>query len=262
MMSPENSNIYQIVTKKVASALRLACEIQTTIDYKFQNMDLLFEAVIHSSGAQEQFRKYGTNLPWNERLEFLGDSILGLVLSNELLNRPESYAEGQLSKIRASLVNEDSLAQLASQIDLGRYLILSVGEERSGGRRKKSVLADALEALLELSIWMEATKPLSEWYWTCFKKKLSAPLTALVKEDYKSRLQELTQSSFKETPNYEVVEKSGPDHKLSFVVAVNFRGSRLAIGQGPNKKKASQEAAKQALGLAKDNPNFLTEGIT
>ena len=84
MMSPENSNIYQIVTKKVASALRLACEIQTTIDYKFQNMDLLFEAVIHSSGAQEQFRKYGTNLPWNERLEFLGDSILGLVLSNEL----------------------------------------------------------------------------------------------------------------------------------------------------------------------------------
>lgn len=236
-------------------------QLSKTIGYTFCNWELLVESLTHSSAARDLAKKVPqeNSIPWNERLEFLGDSVLGLTISSNLLKRPEGYPEGMLSKIRASLVSEPSLAAIGREIKLGEYLLLSPGEERGGGRQKDSVIADALEALFG-AIYLDGGFSAAEKViLDLFAEKLSSQLTDLIEKDYKSRLQELTQGTFKEAPIYRVVDRTGPDHRSSFNVEVEFRGRTLGVGEGPSKKAASQEAAKQALRLFLDNPGVLNE---
>ncbi len=259
-MKIENTVLFQKLTRSMQQRIMAASkQLCPRISYKFSNLDLFVEALTHSSAAQELFRKRKCQIPWNERLEFLGDSILSLVLSTYLLNRPDCFEEGSLSKIRAALVNEASLARLASRIDLGQYLLLSVGEDRSGGRTKHSVLADGLEALLGAIYLDSGYEAAQTVILGLYQDILVQPLTELVQEDYKSRLQELTQGSFKDVPNYEVIDQTGPDHNLFFSVAVKFKGLSLAVGKGSNKKKASQEAARAALLRLKKEPQLLAQ---
>jgi len=220
------------------------------LDWNFINPDLLLEALTHSSAARDFNRSHKDILepvPWNERLEFLGDSVLGLALSTALLKHPEKFPEGELSKIRAALVNEESLALIAKDLGLGEALILSKGEEKGGGREKPSVLADAVEAVLGAIFldggFAEAEKIILKLY----EYQLSKHLKDLIQKDFKSRLQELTQSKYKEIPTYEVVSQKGPDHNTSFEVEVKFRGVILGRGDGATKKRASQIAAQNAL---------------
>lgn len=238
--------------------------LELAINYKFSNPDLLVESLTHSSAAQELLRKTQGKamVPWNERLEFLGDSVLGLTLSSHLMGVSDAYTEGQLSKIRAALVNEASLADLAQSLGLGEQLILGSGEEKGGGRSKTSVLADAMEALFG-AIYLDSDYPKAEAVILgLYKEKLSAPLSLLADKDFKSRLQELTQSLYKEAPQYEVVEISGPEHQAMFQVCVSFRGQNLARGEGPSKKSASQDAARQALLMVGSHHERLTEGMS
>ena len=260
----ENTHIFNKINSKSQARLRASAQLCTKIDYNFTQVELLVEALTHSSAAQELLRRSQgkTVAPWNERLEFLGDSVLGLVLSTYLLNHHENFAEGQLSKIRAALVNEASLAGLASDLGLGEYLLMSSGEEKGGGRQKPSVLADAFEALLGAIYLDNGYEQTATVILNLYSEKLAASLKDLIQQDYKSRLQELTQSQFKEAPKYSVIDQLGPDHDTSFRVDVGFRGQKLGTGQGPSKKTASQDAAKVALKVVLENPNILTEGMT
>ena len=247
---PKLSDFYQ-------TSLTAPDSLMVQIGYKFRNSDLLFEALTHSSAAKDSMKRVGGVVEWNERLEFLGDSVLGLSISSYLHSHPESYPEGMLSKIRAFLVCERSLAGIANTINLGNFLALSPGEERGGGRDKPSVLADALEALFGAIYLDGGFDAANSVILTLFDKKLQSDLSNFTKTDYKSRLQELTQEQFKEAPSYEVVSKSGPEHDSLFQVEVRFRGQTLGKGQGPSKKAASQDAAKHALTSCRDNPRTL-----
>ncbi|MFW7379396.1 MAG: ribonuclease III [Oligoflexus sp.] len=257
----ENIRLYKLLGKDQQKRLLTLPRLCEVIGYRFKSWDLLVESVTHSSAARDLSKKQSTQspIPWNERLEFLGDSVLGLTISSNLLKRPEGYPEGMLSKIRASLVSEASLATIGKNIELGEYLLLSPGEERGGGRNKESVIADALEALFG-AIYLDGGYDAAEQViLDLFDEKLSSQLTDLIDKDYKSRLQELTQGSFKEAPVYRVIDRTGPDHRASFNVEVEFRGKTLGVGEGPSKKAASQEAAKQALLAFHKNPDVIED---
>lgn len=229
--------------------LRMMEQLCRRIRYGFKNRGLLLESMTHSSAARFVQKKYqkAVPMPWNERLEFLGDSVLSLVLSAALLQRPEGFPEGQLSKIRASLVNESTLARISRNLQIGSCLLLAPGEERAGGRDKDSVLADALEAFFGAIYLDSGFDAVSRVILDLYQDILTSSLTDLTQQDYKSRLQELTQGAFKEAPVYKVIKREGPDHQLDFAVEVLFRGKSLGMGHGPSKKSASQEAARAAL---------------
>lgn len=229
--------------------LKLMDQLCRRLSYQFLDADLLLESLTHSSAARYVQKKYNmkVSIPWNERLEFLGDSVLSLVLSSTLLQRPEKFPEGQLSKIRASLVNESTLARISTALQIGSCLLLGPGEERAGGRNKDSVLADALEAFFGAVYLDSGLENVKRIILSLYRDILTSSLTELTQQDYKSRLQELTQGAFKEAPLYNVVKREGPDHQLDFSVEVVFRGTSLGTGHGPSKKSASQDAARMAL---------------
>lgn len=244
-----NIDVLDIAKECFPLQVKLMEQLCRKLSYHFSDPNLLLESLTHSSAARYVQKKYNmpVPMPWNERLEFLGDSVLSLVLSSTLLQRPERFPEGQLSKIRASLVNESTLARISTRLQIGACLLLGPGEERAGGRNKDSVLADALEAFfgaIYLDAGLEAAKRI---ILSLYKDILTSSLTDLTQQDYKSRLQELTQGAFKEAPLYKVVKREGPDHQLDFSVEVVFRGKSLGTGHGPSKKSASQDAAKMAL---------------
>ena len=234
------------------------------IDYTFRRRELLLESMTHSSAARylQKRLQLAQEMPWNERLEFLGDSVLSLVLSSTLLQRPEGFPEGQLSKIRASLVNESTLARISRWLHIGDCLLLGPGEERAGGRNKDSVLADALEAFLGAIYLDSGFESVKRVITNLYNELLASSLTDLTQQDYKSRLQELTQGAFKEAPVYNVIKRDGPDHQLDFAVEVMFRGRSLGTGHGPSKKSASQEAARVALQAWKDIVQSGFQGIS
>ncbi len=234
------------------------------IDYQFRRRELLLESMTHSSAARYLQKKLllEQEMPWNERLEFLGDSVLSLVLSSTLLQRPEGFPEGQLSKIRASLVNESTLARISRWLHIGECLLLGPGEERAGGRNKDSVLADALEAFLGAIYLDSGLESVQRIVSHLYSDLLTSSLTDLTQQDYKSRLQELTQGAFKEAPVYNVIKREGPDHQLDFAVEVVFRGMSLGTGHGPSKKSASQEAARVALQSWKELVQTGYQGIS
>ena len=211
-------------------------ELEEKLHYHFKNRDLLITALTHSSYANEA--KAPTK--YNERLEFLGDSVLSLVVANYLF-RHSTRPEGELSRMRASLVSEEALFQFAKEIDLGAYLRLGRGEELSGGRERPSVVSDAFEAViaaLYLDGGMEAARSFILPFITEGKT---------AEEDYKTKLQEVIQQNPEDKLSYAVTGESGPAHDKRFEVTVLLNGSAMAAGTGRSKKAAEQQAAKAAL---------------
>ena len=215
-------------------------ELQEKLSYFFKDEGVLVQALTHKSYAHEKKGQFKDN----ERLEFLGDAVLDLSVSHMIMERFPDLSEGEMSKLRASLVNESSLASIAGEIGLYKYLFLGHGEERSGGRSKPSILADSFEAVMA-AIYIdggfdEAFKTISRH----FSKLLSK--TDLYK-DYKTRLQELTQDKLKCMPEYILERTSGPDHARVFEVELYVNGKLQGTGKGKTKKDAEQKAAKEAL---------------
>lgn len=215
--------------------------LQEKTGYQFQDQKLLIQALSHSSFINE---KKMNRLKNNERLEFLGDSVLELVSSEFLYrNYPEMY-EGDMTKLRASLVCEPTLAICAREMDLGRYLALGKGEDSTGGRKRESILSDALEALIG-AIYLDGGFTNAKDFIIRFilsdidNKKLFF--------DSKTILQELIQGNSKETLSYQLISEEGPDHNKEFCVAVLLGGKELATGRGRTKKAAEQDAAYQSI---------------
>ena len=219
-------------------------ELEKKLKYAFQNPALLEEAMSHSSYANE---RRGGHLRSNERLEFLGDAVLGFVTAEYLFTRHPEAPEGDLTRIRAALVCEESLHEAAQRLDLGRYLRLGRGEESGGGRTRASILADAMEAVFAavyLDGGIEAARPLIH---RCL---LDAQRESVVEEkrrDYKTALQELVQRESGQVLSYHLTGESGPDHAKEFSVAVELNGKPIGQGAGHSKKEAEQMAAKAAI---------------
>jgi ribonuclease-3 len=218
-------------------------ELQARLGYSFTDLRLLRLALTHPSVAHEQSHPVQTN----QRLEFLGDAVLQLALTRELYDKFPSYGEGPLTKARAQLVNRRSLAEQARQLGLGAHLILSRGEETSGGRERLSGLADTFEALLG-AIFLDggfesARQFILRQFGTSFGELSVIPTL----ENPKGELQEFLQSVSSESPRYHVISASGPDHDRVFECTVHHGGVELARGQGKSKKAAESEAAMAAL---------------
>ena len=218
-------------------------KLQTLIGYHFSDPALLAEALTHRSYANEQ----RTRCADNERLEFLGDAILGLVIAEALFRGDPQRPEGELSRLRAELVNAGTLAQLARQIDLGASLYLGRGEVKAGGSDKENILADACEALLG-AIYLEggitAARPV---ILQLFAQTMLEKTTQQGSSDYKSQLQEHLQALQQMPPEYVLTATEGPEHDRTFVVEARTPGVVLGVGRGRSKKEAEQAAAGAAL---------------
>jgi len=216
----------------------LAEPLESIIGYRFKNPDLLKLALSHKSFASES----GSGA-YNERLEFLGDSVLAAVVAHQLFDEYPQDAEGGLSKKKSLLVSRPSLAAWGEELGLGAHLLLGVGEETTGGRSRASLLANAVEALIG-AIYLDggydpASKFIRAW---CSRKHGS-----LLETDHKSRLQELLQKRHKAPPVYELASADGPDHDKTFKILVRLADKELGRGAGKNKKEAEQAAARDAL---------------
>jgi ribonuclease III len=216
---------------------------QTTIGYEFSNTDLLTEALRHSSYVNEQT---DAMLRDNERLEFLGDAVLNLAIGHLLSQSYPEMHEGDLSRIRANLVNETRLSEVARSIELGDYLLLGKGEIQTNGREKNSILANAFEAVLAAIYLDGGFDTALAIVNNHFGQLVDTAQDLNVGMDFKSRLQEAAQGSLKAIPAYEVVQESGPDHDKTFRVRMSV-GSINAEGIGKSKKTAEQEAARRGL---------------
>lgn len=216
--------------------------LEEALGYKFKNKQLIIEALTHKSYKQ----------PYdNERLEFLGDAVLDLIVGEYLYNKFKKSNEGKLSKIRASLVNETGFDKLARSLNLGDYIFLSNAEQNNGGREKSSLLSNAFEAVIG-AIYLEAglSKAKNIAINLIEENHEEISLDSLFR-DYKTTLQELTQARFGITPEYKVVASRGPDHKKEFEVAVLIEDKEYARASGKSKKIAQQESAKEAVEMLK-----------
>jgi ribonuclease-3 len=219
--------------------------LEKKIGVVFKNKDLLKEALTHRSYLNEN-PSAGSGRD-NERLEFLGDSVLELITSEFLFQTYLDQPEGQLTVLRASLINYQTLAKVAREIDLEKYLLLSKGEARDLGKARETILADALEALLA-AIYLDQGYPASQNFVRQFLwPQLEEIITKGLFRDSKSALQEIAQEKFKLTPTYKVLEESGPDHQKVFRVGVYFGEKLIAEGQGGSKQEAEINAADQTL---------------
>jgi ribonuclease III len=229
------------------SADRLA-ELEQAIGYRFRRPELIERALTHRSAVADG----DVTQPRadNEQLEYLGDAVLGMVVSEYLVSAFANWTEGQLSKSRARLVNAVSLCSAARRLGLGSYLRLGKGEEKTGGRDKPTLLADAFEALVA-AIYLDAGVPDAREF---VRRALLEPAIEmhgglLELSDHKSALQEFLQAKGLPPARYDVVRESGPDHQKIFWIQVDVSGLAKATGMGPNKKEAEQSAASQALEL-------------
>jgi ribonuclease-3 len=218
-------------------------ELEVRLGYLFRDRALAETALTHTSWRNEAPAPGRTD---NERLEFLGDAVLALVVSDLLMRRLPDSAEGDLTRARAALVSEGGLARAASALDLGRFLFVGRGEERTGGRARPSILADALEALMGAIYLDGGLDAVAGAVARLFQSEL-ADVDAHARLDYKSRLQERAQALWQAAPVYQVVAESGPDHDKRFEVALSFAGREWARAGGRSKKEAEQSAAAVAL---------------
>ena len=218
-------------------------KLEKYLDYHFEDPQLLIEALTHKSYKQ----------PYNnERLEFLGDAVLDLVVGEYLFSKFPKFDEGKLSKMRASLVNEEGFTRMAEHIDLGEHILLSNAEENNNGRKKPSLLSNAFEAVMGaiyLQVGLAHVEALMHKYLEEIYPVID--MTTLFK-DFKTTLQELTQAEFGVTPDYKLIGTSGPDHKKEFEIAVYIQDKEYAKAKGKSKKVAQQEAAFIALELLQD----------
>lgn len=230
----------QLADKKELEALALR------LSYRFNDSGILEQALVHRSFLNE--KAADQNIKNNERLEFLGDAVLSTAISHLLIEKFPDADEGRLSKFRARLVNENTLAKLAADIELGRFLLLGKGEEITGGREKPSILSDAYEAVIAavyLDGGFEAAFLLVSRQFSNLIDEVA--VTAEISRDYKTELQEQTQELFKAAPTYELISETGPEHNKVFEVEVLIKGERFGKGQGKAKKEAEQQAAMETL---------------
>ncbi len=214
------------------------------IGYEFKDPALLDRALHHSSWVHEHPEEAAGS---NERLEFLGDAVLELVITEHLFKRFGDASEGQLSKARSGVVNEARLAATARQLRLGEYLCLGKGEEGQGGRDKSSILADALEALVAAVYLDGGLEAARQVLVRLLAEDAERAISRAPKRDYKTRLQEKVQEIMHVTPRYRLVEALGPDHDKTFRVACLVEGKEMAQGTGKSKKEAEQDAARSSL---------------
>jgi len=217
-------------------------ELEEAIGYRFGNISLLQNALSHSSYANERWHN---SLMSNERLEFLGDSVLGMLVAEHLYRSFPNRPEGELTRMRADMVCEKTLAGIAGQIGLGKHLLLGKGEEQGGGRNRDSILADAVESVIAacyLDGGMEAAKRFIERF-----VLVNVPVNQMHNADYKTALQELVQQKKNQTLAYRLVGESGPDHDKQFEVELTLNGNVIGRGVGSSKKRAEQDAARIAL---------------
>ncbi|MFA5839610.1 MAG: ribonuclease III [Candidatus Margulisiibacteriota bacterium] len=207
----------------------------------FINKNILNQALTHSSFGHER------NLPDNERLEFLGDAVLKLVVSEHLYLKFPERDEGALTKIRASVISDDTLSKISRDLGIGEYLLLSENEKKTGGHRRKSNLANVLEALLGAIFLDSGLGKSRELILACLSDEIDRTSKADFIGDYKSTLQEFAQKRRWELPRYKVVKETGPKHRRVFWMEVKVKGSSFGVGRGRNKKEAEQRAAMQAL---------------
>ena len=217
-------------------------DLETAIGYRFKNITLLQNALTHSSYANERWHN---SLKSNERLEFLGDSILGMAVAEHLYRNFPDRPEGELTRMRADMVCETSLAAVAHKVGLGEHLLLGHGEEQGGGRTRPSILADAVESVLAavfLDGGLEAATNIIQRFIL-----VDVPVTRLHNRDYKTALQELVQQKKNQVLSYALVGETGPDHDKRFQVEVCLNGNVVGTGNGSSKKRAEQDAARAAI---------------
>lgn len=219
-------------------------EFERILNYKFKNIGLLENALSHSSYANEKKLPAGSN----ERLEFLGDSVLSIVVSEYLYIHLSNVAEGELTKLRASLVCEKSLHVFAQKINLGKYILLGKGEENTGGRERPSILADAFEAVIA-AIYLDGGMEAAKKHILRFIPSDLKSIKGRVFRDFKTVLQEVVQKNPEEKVEYVLIGEEGPDHNKRFVVEVCLNSQVIGKGKGRSKKEAEQLAAKEALEL-------------
>ena len=220
--------------------------LKDKIKYEFKNKVLLRKALTHSSYANEQRARHLQN---NERLEFLGDSVLGFVTADYLYNQFPELPEGELTKLRAAIVCEQALYEVAKELGIDGAICLGHGEESSGGRQRPSILADAVEALLGAIYLDGGIEPAREFVLSFIPKSAERARQGRMFKDYKTTLQEIVQKNCQETLEYRLAGTSGPDHDKTFDMELLLNSNVFASGQGRSKKEAEQMAAKQALAL-------------
>ena len=218
--------------------------LEENLRYEFKNKKLLINALTHSSYANEA----RDGVSSNERLEFLGDSVLSIVVSKYIYKEFNNLPEGELTKLRASLVCEKSLCQFSRELDLGKYLRLGKGEDKGGGRERDSILADAFEAVLA-AMYLDGGFNVAKNHVMRFIKNELKHTDDEVFKDYKTALQEIIQKNPEESVTYILTKETGPDHDKVFEVEVRLNSNTIGKGIGKNKKQAEQSAAKEALRL-------------
>src|SRR4030042_1733996 len=219
-------------------------ELEKRLGYLFKKKGLLIEALTHRSFYHENPDRADA---YNERLEFLGDSVLGFIIVEYLFTYKNEFTESVMAKTKSYLVKESILSEIASSISLGKYLRLGKGEEATGGRTKRSLLADATEAVLGAVYIDGGYKKAKELILRLFKEKIDAILSSGEFHDFKTELQERTQLLFNTIPEYRMIKQEGVEHKKIFTVEVDIAGKKFGTGYGKSKKEAETIAAKEAL---------------
>ncbi len=233
-------------------------KLEEKIQYNFINKDLIRAALTHTSYINEQaISKEETIHLHNERLEFLGDAVLEIVISEELYKRYSNDREGILTHTRSTLVNEKTLGALAKELSLDKYLLLGKGEEAQGGRQRLSILSDTLEALIaaiyldaqENKSIVEPLQPVRKLIHSLYSNLWLEELQPKKNKDFKTLLQEKTQSLFKDTPKYSLLSCDGPEHQKIFTIEVVLPNGKKITKSATNKKRAEQQAAEEALDI-------------
>ena len=223
-------------------------QLENNIGYVYKDKSKAFQAITHSSYAYEHRHE---GLSSNERLEFLGDSVLNFLITKKLFKEVSDMPEGEMSKLRASVVSEASLSQSAKKLNVGEVLLLGKGEEIMGGRKRPSILADAVEAIIG-SIYLDRGLEAADEFVSRFlKENFEKAIKGTLFCDYKTKLQEEVQKGNNHSIKYAVIAESGPDHDKVFTVAVFVNGEQLGQGTGKTKKEAEQKAAGDALNRLK-----------
>ena len=230
--------------KKDRDRLKKLKIFEKSIGYGFRNKFLLNQALTHKSYANEKNMERSSD---NERLEFLGDSVLGVIISHTLYNEYPGEDEGILTRYKSQLVSGETLARIAKEMGMGEYVLLGKGEEASGGRKHISNLMCALEAIIG-AIFLDGGSKASHGFITrVFRSEIQLVKEGKGAKDYKSIFQQIVLRKFKATPSYKILSEIGPDHKKHFIVEAVVLGKRYGIGSGLNKKSAEQLSAKEAL---------------
>jgi ribonuclease-3 len=218
-------------------------KLQKILHVKFKNKTLLLRALTHRSFVNES----GKNIRDNERLEYLGDSVLGLVVNEYLFKHFEDYREGKLAKIKSAIVSEASLSKISRRLQLGNFVFMGRGEERSGGRERMSILANTLEAIIGAFYLDSGLKSCRKFVLSQIKDDIESINSLTYLRDPKTTLQEYVQKKYKERPVYQVIEERGPDHRKEFTVKLIINGLEISTGEGPSKRIAETNAAKASL---------------